>query len=41
MSLSGMEDGEIEKPEQNGAVSIDVCPLAENLHEGFVLNSNL
>jgi hypothetical protein len=36
-----MEDSEIKKPEQNGAVSIDVCPLTENLHEGFVLNSNL
>jgi hypothetical protein len=29
-------DGEIEKPEQNGAILIDGCPFVEHLRKGFV-----
>ena len=35
----GGRDGEIEKPEQDGAVLIGGCPVAEHLHEGFVLST--
>ena len=34
-------DGEIEKPEQDGAILIDGCPLAQHLPEGFVLNRDI
>jgi hypothetical protein len=37
----GRWDGEVEKPEQNGAILIDGCPLAVHLCEGFVLDRDV
>jgi len=31
-------DGEIEKPELDGAILIDGCPLAQHLRKRFVLD---
>jgi hypothetical protein len=37
----GWRDGEIKRPEQNGAILIDDCPLAEHLCERFVLDGDV
>jgi len=34
-------DGEIEKPEQNGTILIDGCPLAHRLRKRFVLDRDV